>query len=110
MKIFNYFFVIIALFTIPSCDFNDPDAKYDEQLVIFASITANLPVLENILVSRTASIAEDIISDSLWIDDARVELIHIINDSTQESLSFKNIGKGEYTAFDTSSLENLKFN
>tara|TARA_B100000003_G_scaffold206503_1_gene222151 strand:+ start:602 stop:1771 length:1170 start_codon:yes stop_codon:yes gene_type:complete len=109
MKIFNYFFVIIALFTIPSCDFNDPDAKYDEQLVIFASITANLPVLENILVSRTASIAEDIISDSLWIDDARVELIHIINDSTQESLSFKNIGKGEYTAFDTSSFTNDEF-
>ena len=103
MRIFNYIFLIIILFIVPSCDFNDPDADYEEQLVIFASITANLPVLENISVSRTASISEDVTADSLWIDDAIVELIHVIDDSTEESLVFKSLGNGQYTAYDTAS-------
>tara|TARA_A100001037_G_scaffold284889_1_gene291693 strand:- start:559 stop:1671 length:1113 start_codon:yes stop_codon:yes gene_type:complete len=78
---------------IQSCDLNDSIEKYEQKLVVFASITAGLPVLDTVLVSRTATIDEDILSDSLWVDGAIVELI---NDSTMEKLTFNNVGTGKY--------------
>ena len=80
--------LMMSSIIIQSCDFNDSVEKYDQKLVVFASITAGLPVLDTVIVSRTATINEDILSDSLWVDGAIVELI---NDSTMEKLTFKNV-------------------
>ncbi len=84
--------IMFSIF-IQSCDLNDSIEKYEQKLVVFASITAGLPVLDTVLVSRTATIDEDILSDSLWVDGAIVELI---NDSTMEKLTFNNVGTGKY--------------
>ncbi|MBL50877.1 MAG: hypothetical protein CMG57_02830 [Candidatus Marinimicrobia bacterium] len=85
--------LIMFSIIIQSCDLNDSIEKYEQKLVVFASITAGLPVLDTVLVSRTATIDEDILSDSLWVDGAIVELI---NDSTMEKLTFNNVGTGKY--------------
>ena len=88
MKIFLYTLTILTIFVFQSCDFNDTELNYNEQLVVFASITAGLPILDTVLVSRTASVNEDVITNDLWINDAVVKLI---NDSTNEILSFNNV-------------------
>jgi hypothetical protein len=93
MKIFLYTLTILTIFVFQSCDFNDTELNYNEQLVVFASITAGLPILDTVLVSRTASVNEDVITNDLWINDAVVKLI---NDSTNEILSFNNVGNGQY--------------
>ncbi len=93
MKIFLCTFTILTIFVFQSCDFNDTELNYNEQLVVFASITAGLPILDTVLVSRTASVNEDVITNDLWINDAVVKLI---NDSTNEILSFNNVGNGQY--------------
>jgi hypothetical protein len=82
-KFYLLLFSIILLFQ--SCDFNDTADTYSQKLVVFGSITAGLPVLDTVIVSRTAEIGEDVITDDLWINDAIVELI---NDSTKERLTF----------------------
>lgn len=97
-KFYLLLFSIILLFQ--SCDFNDTADTYSQKLVVFGSITAGLPVLDTVIVSRTAEIGEDVITDDLWINDAIVELI---NDSTKERLTFKNLGAGKYFPFDSSS-------
>ena len=76
-----------------SCDFNDQTLEYEENLVVFGSIVANLPVNDTVSVSRSASIDEDIQAQDLWIDDASV---YIIDDSTKDSLHFFNVGSGKY--------------
>jgi hypothetical protein len=93
MKIFLCTFTILTIFVFQSCHFNDTELNYNEQLVVFASITAGLPILDTVLVSRTASVNEDVITNDLWINDAVVKLI---NDSTNEILSFNNVGNGQY--------------
>ena len=93
MKIFLCTFTILTIFVFQSCDFNETELNYNEQLVVFASITAGLPILDTVLVSRTASVNEDVITNDLWINDAVVKLI---NDSTNEILSFNNVGNGQY--------------
>ena len=60
MKIFLYTLTILTIFVFQSCDFNDTELNYNEQLVVFASITAGLPILDTVLVSRTASVNEDV--------------------------------------------------
>jgi len=106
MKIFNLIFSIFILFTIPSCDFNDQSLEYEDNLVVFGSIVANLPVSDTISVSRSASILEDIQAQELWIDDASV---YLINDSTKDTLNFFNVGSGKYFPLPTEpSLENIE--
>ena len=66
-----------------SCDFNDQNLEYEDNLVVFGSIVANLPVSDTVSVSRSASILEDIQAQDLWIDDASV---YLIDDSTKDTL------------------------
>ena len=106
VKIFNLIFSILFLFTIPSCDFNDQSLEYGDNLVVFGSIVANLPVSDTISVSRSASILEDIQAQELWIDDASV---YLINDSTKDTLNFFNVGSGKYFPLPTEpSIENIE--
>lgn len=76
-----------------SCDFNDQEIVYEEKLVVFASIVANMPVTDTVFVSRSASVDEDISANQLWIDDADVRLIH---DSSTAELVFHSVGNGRY--------------
>ena len=76
-----------------SCEFNDQEIEYQEKLVVFGSIVANLPITDTVTVSRSASISEDILAQDLWINDAEV---FMINDSTKDSLFFKSVGHGKY--------------
>ena len=106
LKIFNLIFSILILFTIPSCDFNDQSLEYEDYLVVFGSIVANLPVSDTVSVSRSASILEDIQAQDLWIDDASV---YLIDDSTKDTLHFFNFGNGKYFPLPTEpSLENIE--
>ena len=83
-------FGIISLL-IQSCDFNDQEIIYEEKLVVFASIVANMPVMDTVFVSRSANLGEDIVANELWIDDADVRLIH---DSSSAELVFHSVGNG----------------
>ena len=100
----KYFFNIIIFFNIIffSCDFNDQEIEYQDKLVVFGTIVANLPVTDTVTVSRSASISDDVLAQNLWIDDAEV---YMINDSTKDSLQFKNIGQGKYFPIDDQSSE-----
>ena len=103
----KYFFNIIIFFNIIffSCDFNDQEIEYQDKLVVFGTIVANLPVTDTVTVSRSASISDDILAQNLWIDDAEV---YMINDSTKDSLQFKNVGPGKYFPIDDqSSIEDI---
>ena len=86
-----YLGIISLLFQ--SCDFNDLEIIYEEKLVVFASIVANMPVTDTVFVSRSASVDEDISANQLWIDDADVRLIH---DSSSAELVFHSVGNGRY--------------
>ena len=89
-----------------SCDFNDQNLEYEDNLVVFGSIVANLPVSDTVSVSRSASILEDIQAQDLWIDDASV---YLIDDSTKDTLHFFNVGSGKYFPLPTEpSLENIE--
>ena len=103
----KYFFNIIIFFNIIffSCDFNDQEIEYQDKLVVFGTIVANLPVTDTVTVSRSASISDDVLAQNLWIDDAEV---YMINDSTKDSLHFKNVGPGKYFPIDDqSSIEDI---
>ena len=95
LKMKKYIVQIVLLlgFNFYSCGFDDQEIEYQDNLVVFGSIVANLPVSDTVLVSRSASIAEDIVAQDLWINDANV---YLIDDSTKDSLSFKNVGIGKY--------------
>ena len=86
-------YLCILSLLIPSCDFNDQEMIYEEKLVVFASIVANMPVTDTVFVSRSASLDEEVFSGSLWIDNADVRLIH---DSSAAELVFHSVGKGRY--------------
>ena len=101
--IHNLFFLLLILY---SCSFDDQEMVYQERLVVFATISANLPVLDTVLVSRTAEISEDVASNELWIDDASVMLI---DDSTDKILNFYNVGPGRYfPVTDTSNQQTIE--
>mgnify|MGYP002883229462 FL=1 len=103
----KYIYNIIIFFNIIffSCDFNDQEMEYQDKLVVFGTIVANLPVTDTVTVSRSASISDDVLAQNLWIDDAEV---FIVNDSTKDSLKFKNVGTGKYFPInDQSSLEEI---
>ena len=71
---------IIAMF-ITSCDFDDNLIEYEEQLVVFASINAGLPVSDTVYVSRTAGVSESVDAQDLYIDNANVRLVNLSNGS-----------------------------
>ena len=54
----SIFKIIIQIFSISifitSCDFDDSLIEYEQQLVVFASINAGLPVSDTIYVSTTS--------------------------------------------------------
>lgn len=93
MKISFLHLIILFNIIFYSCDFNDQSLEYEEKLVVFGSIVANLPVSDTVSVSRSASILEDIQAQDLWINDASV---FMINDSTRDTLPFFNVGGGKY--------------
>ena len=80
---------------------------YEDKLVAFASISANLPVIDTVIVSKTASISDDnILADDLKINGADVRLIE---DSTGNVLQFHNVGSGAYFPIhDESSIEEIE--
>ena len=83
--------MIVLIFQ--SCSFDEEKLEYEDKLVIFASISANFPVIDTVLVSKTAGIQENIQTSDLWINDARVRLIE---NSTDSILNFYNVGSGKY--------------
>ena len=89
---------IIAMF-ITSCDFEDNLIEYEEQLVVFASINAGLPVSDTVYVSRTAGVSESVDAQDLYIDDANVRLVNLSNGS---QLDFYSLGDGRYYPIDLS--------
>ena len=93
MKYLYIIKVIIIVLILKSCSFNEGQIEYEEKLVIFASISANLPVLDTVLVSKTASIQNSVQTNDLWIDDAQVRLIELSSDNV---LNFYNVGPGKY--------------
>ncbi len=57
------------------CSFPDQEAFYEQRLTVFAHLTANLPMISPVYVSRTSSLGESVPSDVLYLDSAQV-LIH----------------------------------
>jgi hypothetical protein len=104
----NYFYKLslFLLIILQSCSFDDDEIVYEETLVVFANITADFPVIDTVLVSRTSTIGESLPSDSLWEENAEVTLV----DSSGEKLQFLNFGKGRYFPVnDSSSPEELAY-
>ena len=97
-KTINLIQFIIAMF-ITSCDFDDNLIEYEEQLVVFASINAGLPVSDTVYVSRTAGVSESVDAQDLYIDDANVRLVNLSNGS---QLDFYSLGDGRYYPIDLS--------
>ena len=94
MKYLAILTILLTALTLKSCSFNDSEMVYEEKLVVFASISANLPVIDTVLVSKTASINdESVLSSDLVVNDAQVRLIE---DSTGKTLDFFNVGPGQY--------------
>tara|TARA_E500000075_G_scaffold90600_1_gene82033 strand:- start:825 stop:1055 length:231 start_codon:yes stop_codon:yes gene_type:complete len=58
IKISIYILLVLVIFQ--SCSFNDDTIKYEEQLVVFASINAGFPVFDTVFVSRTAGVDETV--------------------------------------------------
>ena len=86
--------IFLVVLTFNSCRFEDNEMVYEDKLVAFASISASLPVIDTIFVSKTAAIENDnIIAEDLKINDAKVRLIE---DSTGNYLEFNNVGPGAY--------------
>ena len=80
MKYLAILRILMIALILKSCSFNDSEMVYEEKLVVFASISANLPIIDTVLVSKTASINdESILSGDLVVNDAqvRLSLIHI---------------------------------
>ena len=84
---------------LTSCGFDDNLIEYKEQLVVFASINAGLPVSDTIYVSRTAEVDEAVDAQDLYISDANVKLINVSNGS---ELPFYSLGNGRYFPIDLS--------
>ena len=55
-----YFIIIVLALSIQSCSFDDDVIKYEQKVVVFASINAGFPVIDTVFVSRSASVEEEI--------------------------------------------------
>ena len=56
MKYLTILTVLLTALILKSCSFNDSEMVYEEKLVVFASISANLPIIDTVIVSKTADI------------------------------------------------------
>ncbi len=95
MFLFNFqlrYLLALSLIFL-SCSFEDSEIQYEQNLVVFASIVANLPVVDTVFISRSANLSEDISTGDLWIENADVRLI---DDSSKAELIFHSLGKGKY--------------
>ena len=99
--------MLLTVLILKSCSFDDSEMVYEEKLVVFASISANLPIIDTVLVSKTASINdESVLSSDLVVNDAQVRLIE---DSTGKILDFFNVGPGQYfPVFEGATLEDFE--
>ena len=70
--------LFIISFLILSCTINDDQVEYEEQLVLWANLRANFPLIDTVFVARSANVNENVSSKQLWIDEAQV---HIIGDT-----------------------------
>jgi hypothetical protein len=70
-------FIIFASLIL-SCTINDDQVEYQEQLVLWANLRANFPLIDTVFVARSANLNENVSSKQLWIDEAQV---HIIGDT-----------------------------
>ena len=99
--------LVLLLMVLQSCSFEDSEMVYEEKLVVFASISADLPVIDTVLVSKTAGIEENVVANDLFINDAQVSLIE---DSSGNTLDFSNVGPGKYFPIsEGSTLEELEY-
>ena len=107
MKYVVFLKVTFIVFILKSCSFNDSEMIYEDKLVAFASISANLPVIDTIFISKTAAINDgNIIADDLKINGAEVRLIE---DSTGNFLQFYNVAPGAYFPIhDESTIEEVE--
>jgi len=92
MKIFSIIIISVLLLSCES--FNDPETPYEEQYVVFANISGNLPMIaDTIFVSRSASIEEGTDAEDLWVSNADIT----ISNETMEAKALPLIGKpGRY--------------
>ena len=67
--------ILLTALILKSCSFNDSEMVYEEKLVVFASISANLPVIDTVLVSKTASINDEGVLSSDLADVASTMLL-----------------------------------
>jgi len=92
MKIFSI--IIISVLLLSCENFNDPETPYEEQYVVFANISGNLPMIaDTIFVSRSASIEEGTDAEDLWVSNADIT----ISNENMEAKALPLIGKpGRY--------------
>lgn len=107
MKYVIYLKITFMVFILKSCSLNDSEMTYEDKLVAFASISANLPVIDTIFVSKTAPINDgNIVADGLKINGAEVRLVE---DSTGNFLQFYNVASGAYFPIhDESTIEEVE--
>ena len=67
--------LFIISFLILSCTINDDQVEYEEQLVLWANLRANFPLIDTVFVARSANLNENVSSKQLWIDEAQVYII-----------------------------------
>ena len=60
----------ISMLIFLGCNIQDGDEPYEKKFVVFGDIQANLPMVDTLFVSRTASLDEEIDADELWIANA----------------------------------------
>ena len=72
---FQFRYLLALCYIFLSCTFEDSEIQYEQNLVVFASIVANLPVVDTVFISRSANLSEDISTGDLWIENADVRLI-----------------------------------
>ena len=98
--------LLFLVIVLHSCSFEDSEMVYEEKLVVFASISADLPVIDTVLVSKTAGIEENVVASDLFINDAQVSLIE---DSSGNTLDFFNVGPGNISQYQKDHLsKNLR--
>ena len=73
MKIIKYLSVICMVIFL-GCNIQDVDEPYEKKIVVFGNIQANLPMVDTLFVSRTASVDEEVDADELWITNANVKI------------------------------------
>ena len=74
MEIKTLYWILLSLF-LAGCMINDETYDYQEKLVVWAHLQANMPMIDTVFVSRSAEISESTPAESLWVSDAEVRVI-----------------------------------